>query len=89
MLITIGVFDLTTTLILLRLGMHEGNPFFSRFAEQGAFPLALAKAAFLAGPIALLELARKYSPKSAEQGTWVAAGCYFMLYALHLMEYVK
>jgi len=86
-LITIGVFDLVTTLMLLGLGMHEGNPFFAQYAQS---PLALAatKILFLAGPIALLEFARKYSPRSAEQGTWVAAGAYFTLYVLHLIQYL-
>ena len=88
-LVTIGLFDLVTTIILLRLGMRESNPFFNQFAESGPAVLATAKLAFLAGPIALIEIARKYSPRSAEQGTWVAAGCYFGLYAVHLLQYLK
>ena len=88
-LIAIGLFDLATTLMLLHLGMKEGNPFFSRFAMAGPVPLIATKVAFLAGPIALLEIARKHAPKSAEQGTWIAAACYLALYGSHLISYLR
>ncbi len=87
-LITIGLVDLCSTLLLVQLGMKEGNPFFAYYLSN-PLAFAAAKLAFLAAPVALLEIARKYRPHSAEQGTWIAAIGYFALYAGHLLAYAR
>ena len=83
-LLTVGTVDLLMSLLWLRLGYQEGNPIFAWFAAFGSIPFAVAKLGFLAGPVALLEFARKSHPKSAEQGTWLATGFYILFLALHV-----
>lgn len=80
LLITIGLIDLLSTLMWLQIGGQEGNPVFARLWQMGPAPFILAKLAFLAGPIAILEIARKHRPKSAEQGTWIAFAAYSFLW---------
>lgn len=77
---TIGLADLLSTLALIRLGGMEGNPLFAHLLHHGVATFALAKVAFLAGPLALLEYVRTKSPASAEAGTWVAFGFYALLW---------
>ena len=48
----------------------------------------LGKLVFVVGPILLLEFVRKTHPRSAEQGTWIAAGFYGMLYVMHLVRHL-
>lgn len=85
-LVTLGTFDLVTTLMWLDAGYAEGNPLFEYFALRGAMSLTIAKIGFLVGPIMLLEIARRYRPRTAELGTWVAAGAYAYLYVGHLLS---
>lgn len=85
-LVSIGLFDLVSSLIWLHMGYAEGNPIFARLAAFGAVPFAVGKILLLAGPVLLLEFARKHHPKSAEQGTWIAAVAYGALYAKHLAD---
>lgn len=85
-LLTIGTFDLVTTLIWLNRGQVEGNPVFAYFAEGGSFALVGAKLVFLFGPILILEFARRHRPTSAEIGTWVAVVGYLYLYVGHLIQ---
>lgn len=85
-LLTIGTFDLVTTLMWLNRGQVEGNPVFSYFAERGSFALVGAKLAFLFGPILLLEFARRHRPVTAEIGTWAAVVGYLYLYVGHLLQ---
>ena len=85
-LLTIGTFDLVTTLMCLNAGHGEGNPVFAYFVQFGSFALVGAKLAFLFGPVLLLELARRYRPVTAELGTWFAAAAYAYLYVRHLLE---
>jgi len=85
-LLTIGAFDLVTTLIWLNRGGLEGNPLFSMFASMGSFALVFAKLAFLIIPVLILEYARSKRPASGEIGTWVAAGAYAFLYIRHLLS---
>ncbi|MGV3617213.1 MAG: DUF5658 family protein [Fimbriimonas sp.] len=87
-LLTIGTFDLVTTLMWLNVGHAEGNAIFAYFAERGSLPLVGAKLAFLFGPVLMLELARRYRPTSAEIGTWFAALAYAYLYVSHLRQLV-
>ena len=85
-LATIGAIDLVSTLMLMNVGAREANPIFGPLAAYGSLPFALAKLVFLIGPILLLEFVRTKHPQTAEQGTWVAAGAYFLLYATHLIR---
>lgn len=84
-LTTIGLFDLVTTLILIELGVKEGNPLFRWFLSYGPFHFAIAKVVFLAGPIAMLEYARQHKPRLAEVGTWTSFCLYAMLYVGHII----
>ena len=86
-LVTVAMFDLVTTLMLLNMGFGESNPLFAPLVQLGSIPFALAKLVFLAIPILVLEFARKYRPSSAEQGTWIAAGAYIGLYLLHIVRH--
>ena len=87
-LVTIAMFDLVTTMMLLSQGFGESNPIFGRLAEYGAGPFVAGKLIFVIGPILLLEYVRKSHPRSAEQGTWIAAGFYGMLYIMHLVRHL-
>lgn len=85
-LLTIGTFDLVTTLMWLNRGGIEGNPLFAQIATYGSIPLVAAKLAFLFGPILILEFARRFRPASAEIGTWIAFAAYAYLYIGHLFR---
>lgn len=87
-LVTIAIFDLVTTLMLLNQGFGESNPLFGRLAEMGTAPFVLGKLVFLVGPILLLEYVRTKHPQSAEQGTWIAAFFYAFLYIVHLVRHL-
>ena len=87
-LVTIALFDLFTTVLLLNLGMQESNPLFSPLLDLGFPAFVSGKLLFVAGPILLLEFVRTKHPRSAEQGTWIAAGFYGMLYILHLVRHL-
>lgn len=86
-LVTIGLFDLVTTLMLLRQGtVAESNPLFAPLLRYGAPGLILGKLVFLVGPVLILEFARTKHPKTAEQATWVAFVAYALLYGSHLIR---
>lgn len=84
-LLTIGAFDLVTTLMWLNGGGREGNPFFASLAQMGSVPLVLGKLLFLFGPVLLIEYARTKRPWTAEIGTWAAVFLYAYLYVGHLL----
>ncbi len=84
-LLTIGAFDLITTLIWLSRGGREGNQFFAMLASHGSLPLVAGKLAFLFIPVLVLEYARAKRPVSAEIGTWVAVVGYLILYVPHIL----
>lgn len=85
-LVTIGLFDLVSSMIWLHMGYAEGNPLFAWLGGHGALAFAVGKIVLLAGPVLILEFARKHHPRSAEQGTWIAAGAYAFLYIKHLID---
>ena len=88
-LVAIGMFDLVTTLMLMRMGMGESNPLFVWIIENfGLLGFIGGKLLFLAGPVLLLEFVRIKHPKSAEQGTWLAAAFYALLYVVHIVRIV-
>ncbi|HVT14340.1 MAG TPA: DUF5658 family protein [Fimbriimonadaceae bacterium] len=76
--------DLITSLMWLHAGQGEGNPLFAWLAGHGSLAFALGKIAFLAGPIAILEYARKFKPRTAEFGTWLATLLYLFLLSTHI-----
>jgi hypothetical protein len=84
LLTILGTVDLLSTIAWLNLGGHEGNPLFNTILNHGVAPFALAKVAFLAGPIALLEFVRTKRPHSAEAGTWIAFAFYFGLWGTQI-----
>lgn len=86
LLITIGLIDLVSTIAWLGLGGHEGNPIFRNLLNHGVPAFAIGKLAFLAGPIAILEFARRRAPHSAEAGTWIAFGFYAFLWGLQVLR---
>lgn len=89
-LVTVGMFDLVTTLMLInRGGVAEGNPWFAWLVEHGSLALVVGKLLFLAGPIVLLEFVRTKKPHSAEIGTWVAFVLYLYLYVGHILKIVE
>lgn len=86
-LVTVALFDLVTTMMLLSAGFGESNPLFSYLLRFGSLAFVLAKVAFLAGSILILEYVRERHPKSAEQGTWIAFFAYSALYVTHLVRH--
>ncbi|MFI5386848.1 MAG: DUF5658 family protein [Fimbriimonadales bacterium] len=83
-LLLVGVGDLVVSLRWLHAGHGEGNPLFAWLAHYGSLVFALGKVLFLAGPIAILEYARKYRPVSAEVGTWIATLLYLLFLGAHI-----
>lgn len=84
-LCTIATFDLLTTMLLVMRDFGEGNPLFRWLLQYGFVPFALAKLAFVIGPILLLEWVRTKKPDVAEKGTWVAVAFYALLYVRQLL----
>ncbi len=85
-LVTIGMVDLVSTLIWLNMGQSEANPLFATLAAHGSIAFALAKIAFLALPVAIIEYARTKRPITAEVGTWIAITLYAFLWIRHIIE---
>lgn len=85
-LVTIGLFDLVTTIILLGQGFAEGNRLFAWLLQFGPWVFVFGKVVFLAGPILILEYARTKKPKVAEVGTWIAVVAYLAMYVPHLWQ---
>jgi hypothetical protein len=86
-LVTVALFDLVTTMMLLNQGFGESNPLFAPLARMGTSYFVMGKLVFLVGPILLLEFVRTKHPNSAEQGTWIAAAFYGVLYVVHLARH--
>lgn len=85
-LLLIGAGDLLASVWWIKNGQAEGNPLFAWLSQYGLIVFVIGKLAFLAGPIAILEYARRSHPKSAEQGTWLAALLYLLFLALHMRQ---
>lgn len=85
-LVAIGLFDLIATIMLFGAGFGEGNPIFARLLHLGPWAFVMAKAAFLAGPILIIEYARQHHPESAEQATWIAFVAYAALFSVQLLR---
>lgn len=78
------MFDLVTTVLLLRMGMGEANPIFGPLLQVGIWAFVLGKLAFVIGPIMIIEWAREKHPTTAEQATWIAFAAYLLLYLRHV-----
>jgi hypothetical protein len=83
-LLIVGVSDLILSLIWLNAGYGEGNPLFAWLARYGSIPFAMGKIIFLAGPIGIIEFARKTHPRTAELGTWTAVALYMLFLLTHV-----
>ncbi len=89
-LVTLGMLDLVSTLILMQHGLREANPIFNGLARMtGSTGFVGGKLLFLVGPVLLLELVRQRNPKSAEQGTWLAIAFYALFYFAHMIAYYR
>ena len=84
-LVMVAFADLASTIKWLSIGGQEGNPLFARFWEMGPLVFILAKAIYVAFPIAILEWVRTKRPISAEVGTWVAGLAYLAIWGSHLV----
>lgn len=80
LIVVVGLFDLVSTLRLLQMGHAEGNPLFGWLLQFGVPAFVLGKVAFLAGPVILIEWARRKEPKSAETGAWIALVFYLLIW---------
>jgi hypothetical protein len=85
-LVTIGLFDLVTSLLLISRGFGEANPIFSWLLRFGSPAFAIGKAVMLAGPILVLEYVRSKDPRKGDAGTWIAVVLYAALYVSHIVR---
>lgn len=85
-LVTIAMFDLVSSMILLSRGHAEGNPIFGQLVPYGSWVFVSVKVFFVAGPILLIEFVRAKAPRTAEIGTWTAAALYAAIYVGHLLR---
>lgn len=83
----IGLADLTTTMLWIHFhGAEEANPVFAHYLKMGIVWFALAKLLLLAGPIVLLEWARRRKPTFTRYASRFAIGAYCGLYAVGFMH---
>ena len=83
----IGIADLITTLIWVHYhGAQEGNPVFAHYLRMGIVWFALMKILLLAGPIYLLEWARRRRPRFTLNASRVGIGAYCGMYALGFLH---
>ena len=85
-LTSIALLDLVTSLVLFKMGYTEANHLFRWLLHFGVAAFVGFKFLFLVVPILLLEYARMFRPRSAEQGTWLAVLFYCGFYAINLMR---
>ena len=81
----IALLDLLTTLVFFKMGGKEANGIFRWFLHYGIPAFIGGKVLFLATPIVILEYARQFKPKSAEQGTWLAVILYCAFYGMNVV----
>lgn len=79
----IGVVDLATTLYFInQQGAAEANPLMAGFLSQGLTAFMAAKVGFLAGPLAMLEWARRFNPVFVTRALNVGVAAYIGLYSV-------
>jgi len=80
-LIVVCVADLATTMVALAMGLAcEGNPLMAPLARAGLPTLVGAKIALVAGPLAVLEWARRHRPRFTAIAMRVCVGLYLAAY---------
>ena len=82
-LFSIGVADLTTTLIWVYMnGASEGNPVFAHYLSMGPIMFALMKLVMLCAPLFLLEWARARRPLFTRRAAQFTIAAYLLLYCV-------
>ena len=83
----IGLADLITTVLWVRYhGAHEANPVFAHYLQMGLAWFALMKLVLLAGPIFVLEWARRKNPRFTLRAARFAIGAYCGLYIVGFLH---
>ena len=83
LIIVIGVLDMVSTLAWIQSrGAQEANPVFQYYLALGPFWFAAMKLLLLAGPVFLLEWARRRRPRFALVGSRFAIAAYLLLYVV-------
>ncbi|MGC8667252.1 MAG: DUF5658 family protein [Chthonomonadales bacterium] len=83
----IGILDLATTLIWVQHhGAQEGNPIFRYYLALGPHWFAVGKIILLAGPIFVLEWARRRQPRFTLWASRLAIAGYLGLYGLGVLH---
>jgi hypothetical protein len=83
----IGILDLATTLIWVQHhGAQEGNPIFRYYLALGPHWFALGKVILLAGPIVVLEWARRRQPRFTLWASRLAIVAYLGLYSVGVLH---
>lgn len=79
----IGVADLVTTIIFIRHhGAQEANPVFRHYWDMGLFAFVAAKCTCLAGPLFILEWARRRRPRFVSWALRAAIMGYVGMYGI-------
>ncbi len=88
-LAVIGCLDLLSTVYLVATNQaHEANPLFgSILLHTGPRGFVAAKAAFIAGPLMIAEIARKDRPEFVRWALRVCIALYLGMYGLAFLRY--
>ena len=79
----IGIADLVTTIIFIQHhGAQEANPVFRHYWNMGLQAFIAAKAICVAGPLFILEWARRRNPRFVSWALRTAIVCYLCLYGI-------
>jgi hypothetical protein len=83
----IGLADLIATIVFIeRHGAHEANPIFRILWDLGPLAFIGAKILFLAGPIAILEWARRHNPQFVLRASQAVIVAYIACYGLGIAK---
>ena len=83
----IALADLVTTIIFIQhQGAQEANPVFRRYWDMGLGAFVLAKTICVAGPLFILEWARRREPRLVTWALRVAIVGYLGLYGMGLLK---
>jgi hypothetical protein len=83
LILVIGLADLVTTIVFIRAhGAQEANPLFRRYWEMSPAAFVVAKLMLLAGPLAILEWARRRNPRFVMFALRTAIAGYVVMYGV-------
>jgi hypothetical protein len=83
----IGIADLMTTIVFIRNhGAQEANPLFRHYWEMGIPAFIMAKLVCLAGPLLVLEWARRSNPRFVSRALRTAIVGYLSFYIVGYMQ---